>query len=223
MQGVCRDTLPGGKVSLTTKGWLWNQGGFTGFTVCAQSSAMGQNASVQPGLGGIYAALGACSMRPRYAFLVLELIAEAAGADGVAGPFVRTPAGAVTLRDWINSQLMPLCQRNIRRAALRTRLVEALGPQLTGDPRHDEPLIADEFEKHLATIGRANVSRAVSDLVKAGLVRRHYAGYCTDHINRGGRRHAVYVLEAATLAALRRTHLAPVAPTAPRQGDLFAA
>lgn len=184
---------------------------------------MAQNASAPRSLGAIYAALGACSTRPRYAFLVLELIAEVAGGDGVAGPFVRTPTGAITLRDWISSQLMPLCHRNIRRGALRTRLAETLAPQLTGDPRHDDPLIDEEFTQHLGKIGRANVSRAVSDLVKAGLVRRHYAGYCTDHINRGGRRHAVYVLEAGTLAVLRRTPPArPVAPIT-RQGDLFAA
>src|SRR3546814_20903427 len=44
------------------------------------------------------------------------------------------------------------------------------------------------------TAGRANVSRAVSDLVRAGMLHRHYQGYRVDHYNRGARRQAVYTL-----------------------------
>ena len=42
------------------------------------------------------------------------------------------------------------------------------------------------------------------ELVSAGLLRRHYAGWCKDHANRGGGRHAVYTVEAEALSALRR-------------------
>ena len=59
-------------------------------------------------LGSILATLTAASRRPRYAFLVLGLIAEAARADGRAGPWIRTrtqgPEGEgerVALRDWL--------------------------------------------------------------------------------------------------------------------------
>ena len=40
------------------------------------------------GVGGIYAVLAEASNRPRYAFLVLQLIAEIADGRGQAGPFV---------------------------------------------------------------------------------------------------------------------------------------
>jgi predicted transcriptional regulator len=74
-------------------------------------------------------------------------------------------------------------------------------------------------------VDRANVSRAISDLVRAGLMRRHYAGYATNHSNRGGGRHAVYVVEPDILAALgKSTGFAPSFPHGPaRQGQFFAA
>ena len=40
------------------------------------------------GVGGIYAVLVEASNRPRYAFLVLQLVAEIADGRGQAGPFV---------------------------------------------------------------------------------------------------------------------------------------
>jgi len=42
--------------------------------------------------------------------------------------------------------------------------------------------------------GRCNVRRAASDLVRAGLLRRHYQGYRVDHENRGAQREAVYTI-----------------------------
>lgn len=41
-----------------------------------------------------------------------------------------------------------------------------------------------------------------SDLVKAGLVRRHYQGYRVDHHNRGAQREAVYTITEAAACAL---------------------
>src|SRR3546814_5857063 len=55
-------------------------------------------------------------------------------------------------------------------------------------------IIDDELRQLVRTAGRANVSRAVSDLVRAGMLHRHYQGYRVDHYNRGARRQAVYTL-----------------------------
>lgn len=73
------------------------------------------------------------------------------------------------------------------------------------------------------TVARANLSRAITDLVKAGLLRRHYAGYATDHANRGGGCHAVYIIAPSTLIAFGKRVKVVRAPALPRQGDLFAA
>lgn len=162
-------------------------------------------AATRPDLGSILAALAAASSRPRYAFMVLGLIAEAARADGEAGPWVQLPApmpgsGAgmerVSLRDWLARQLVPLAARDRRRADLRARVAARIG---SSDPDRVEAALAEEA----LAIGKANVSRAVSDLVRAGLVRRHYAGRITDHCNRGGRRLAVYRVDPPVLNAIR--------------------
>ena len=203
------------------------QRGFTGFTFCAQYCSMAQHLSSSAfgpaGLGSIFATLAASSPRPRYAFLVLQLVAEAAGTAGRAGPFVQLPNGPMGLRDWLCTQLMPMSERNVRRAALRERVVAGLSVRLLGDPRHDEPIIAAAVEEHVLAVGRANVSRAISDLVKAGLLRRHYAGYATNHVNRGGGRHAVYEIEPETLGALGKSPSKVYTPVASRQGEFFAA
>jgi hypothetical protein len=176
-----------------------------------------------PGLGAIVASLAAHSTRPRFAFLVLQLVAEVAGEGGTAGPFVRTPHGPMGLRDWLCAQLRPISEHNHRRAALRARVVGTLAGQLTGDPQRDEPTIEAAVEEQALTVARANLSRAITDLVKAGLLQRHYVGYATDHANRGGGRHAVYVVKPATLVALgKRSEARRISPP-PRQGDLFAA
>lgn len=154
----------------------------------------------RPDLGSILATLADASSRPRYAFMVLGLIAEAARADGRAGPWVTAEgeegAGRLPLRDWLARQLVPLAARDRRRADLRARIAARIGGD---DPARIEAALAQEA----LAIGKANVSRAVSDLVRAGLVRRHYAGRVTDHTNRGGRRLAVYAVEPPVLNAIR--------------------
>lgn len=150
------------------------------------------------GLGDVLAQLAAVSARPRYAFLVLGLVAEAAGEGGRAGPFVDRGAGPVALRDWIAAELMPVSARGDRRGALRRRVIAALGAKAD-----DPAFVEDAVEEEALAVGKTNVSRAVSDLVRAGLVRRHYAGRITDHANRGGRRLAVYTVDAEVLAAVR--------------------
>lgn len=184
-----------------------------------------QNLSHASGIGAIFSTLAASSHRPRYAFLVLQLVAEAANAQGRAGPLVPCGDARMMLRDWLCTQLMPMSERDGRRSALRARVIEGLADRLTGDPAHDQPLIDDAVGEQALAVGRTNVSRAISDLVRAGLVRRHYAGYATNHENRGGGRHAVYVVEPDILAALGKSVAsAPPVPQWPtRQGQLFAA
>ena len=154
-------------------------------------------------LGSILATLTAASRRPRYAFLVLGLIAEAARADGRAGPWIRTRTQGregegerVALRDWLARQLAPLAANDRRRATLRAKVAARIATQ-------DAAVIDAAVAEEALAVGRANVSRAVSDLVRAGLVRRHYAGRITDHVNRGGRRMAVYAVEPPVLNAIR--------------------
>lgn len=192
--------------------------------LCAQYSIM-QNQTFPSGIGTIYAALARVSSRPRYAFLVLQLVTEAANASGRAGPYVRSGEGAMLLRDWLCTQLLPMSVRDGRRAALRSRVTDTLSDQMTGDPAHDQPLIDSAVEGQVLTVGRANVSRAISDLVKAGLLTRHYAGYATNHCNRGAGRHAVYVLCPTTMLIFGRampSTVAVSAAVATRQSDLFA-
>ncbi|GGZ17666.1 hypothetical protein [Novosphingobium colocasiae] len=176
-----------------------------------------------PGIGGIYAILANISNRPRYAFLVLQLVSEIADGRGQAGPVVRVAGQGVLLRDWLCSQLLPLSEQAGRRAALRARVKQAISDQLTGDAARDAALVEQAVEDQVLAAGRANISRAISDLVRAGLMTRHYAGYATNHKNRGGGRHAVYVVKLDVLRLLRRPACPPgvYLQSAGRQGDLF--
>jgi hypothetical protein len=97
---------------------------------------------------------------------------------------------------------MPLSSRDGRREAMRERVRASIADRLSGDEEADQALLDQELESQARNVGRQNVSRAISDLVKAGLVTRHYAGYATNHINRGAGRHAVYVLSPIALRAL---------------------
>lgn len=177
------------------------------------------------GVGGIYAVLTDVSARPRYAFLLLQLVAELADERGHAGPFVACASGQMLLRDWLGTQLLPLSEQKRRRAALRARVEASLKPQLTGNLEIDDARIDQAVEEQVLAVGRANVSRAISDLVRGKLMTRHYVGYATNHHNRGGGRHVVYVVEPWVLRLLRRTpeprHRQSARPAA--QGDLFAA
>ncbi len=189
-------------------------------------------------VGGILSILAKISRRPRYAFLVLQLVAEIADDQGHSGPFVRRGNTVVLLRDWLCSQLLPLSEQNLRRAALRARVAESLADRLTGDPQLDAITLDEAVDEHVRSAGRTNVSRAISDLVRAGLVSRHYAGFATNHCNRGGGRNAVYVVPFAIRCLLGRAGqcsnqvtemgskaAAPIRPdrSAMLQGELFGA
>ncbi|MGF7151614.1 DNA-binding transcriptional ArsR family regulator [Sphingomonas zeicaulis] len=97
-----------------------------------------------------------------------------------------------------------MAQRDARRKALlkqvRADLME--GGTLPDDPGQAEAILAEEVRTRLRNVGRCNVSRAVSDLVRAGLVRRHYQGYRVDHANRGAQREAVYTIDPDVKIAL---------------------
>jgi hypothetical protein len=170
LQPAACDTLPAGKVSRATIGTHHSKRGFTRFMLCAQYLTM-LDLAHSPDTATLEA-IAAHSARPRFAALILRLLDDIVDARGRAGPFVPNANGIETVRDWLCRQIMPLSQRSRR-----------------GGP--DAGAAADH---RTAAALRSNVSRAVTELVKAGLLNRHYAGYATNHENRGGGRHAVYVL-----------------------------
>ena len=185
---------------------------------------MEQNPQIS-GIGDIFGILSRASRRPRYAFLVLQLVAEVADGRGQAGPRVLVGGQPVLLREWLCTQLLPLSEQNARRSALRARVAASLRERMSGDPALDSSRIEQAVEDQVQGVGRANVSRAISDLVSAGLMSRFYAGYATNHANRGGGRHAVYVIKPFVLQLLRKPIAQPQtsAPLAKSQGELFAA
>lgn len=162
------------------------------------------NTSTAPlDIGTILRRLADVSARPRYAFMVLNLISEAADSGGHAGPMVVHGSRALLLRDWLSDALSPLA-RGQRRDLLRQRVAASLAVELPVDPLLAEAIVIAAVDERVRTSSKTNVSRAVGDLLRAGLVRRHYSGWRTNHHNRGGQRSAVYTVEANALAALRR-------------------
>lgn len=150
--------------------------------------------------------ISAVSKRPRYALLVLKLIAQEAGSNGSVGPYVRGEQGRVPVRDWLCQALAPLAQRDCRRRAMieavRADLAAAAGQG--ADPGDIEQRLEAEIQSRILRSGRSNVSRVVSDLVRAGLLHRHYQGYRVDHPNRGAQREAVYTITPEVRRALQR-------------------
>lgn len=194
-------------MSRPTKALLVSYGGFTRIPVCAlfalvmiQSSASRFAPASIRSPANETAALLDCladvSTRPRYAFMVLGLIAQVAGPDGVAGPYVMTGQGPLPLRDWLCDGLAPMGRRDPRRAALAERVREGLrrDGQLPDAVEAAERIVEAELRDRVRISGKTNLSRAISELVAAGLIRRHYKGFAVDHINRGGQRLAVYAL-----------------------------
>lgn len=155
-------------------------------------------------LPDIIGRIAGVSRRPRYAFMVLNLIARVADATGRAGPQILVDGTPVPVRDWLCDALMPMAQRDPRRIAIVNEVRDDLLAKGTdiSDPAAARRLLEDEVKQRVRQSGRCNVSRAVSDLVRAGLVRRHYQGYRVDHHNRGGQREAVYSLTASARQAL---------------------
>ena len=148
--------------------------------------------------------LAAVSSRPRYTYMVLNLIAQAAGQSNSAGPYVRENGRVTPVRDWLSDALLPMAQRDFRRRAVVEQVRSDLRAKNLLPPDRDaaDRIVADEVRERLLHSGRTNVSRAVSDLVRAGLVHRHYQGYRVDHHNRGAQREAVYTIAPAVQRAL---------------------
>src|SRR3546814_17882792 len=86
--------------------------------------------------------------------------------------------------------------RDPRRKALADRVKSELvsDGRLPADAVAAKTIIDDELRQRVRTAGRANVSRAVSDLVREGMLHRPYQGYSVAHYNRGARRQGVYTL-----------------------------
>ncbi len=164
------------------------------------------------------------STRPRYAFMVLSLIAEVANADGEAGPFIKRDRLQHSLRDWLCDSLAPMGGRDPRRIALAARVEADLAAAgaLPTDPGQYAAVVERELRDRIRASGKTNLSRAVSELVGAGLLRRYYAGYAVDHPNRGGQRNAVYVLQGLARCLLPRNAPPRPVPMRPRpvQGEL---
>ena len=171
---------------------------------------------------GLLEVLAHSSARPRYAFMVLNLIAKAAGPNGCAGPLIMNEGEQVTVRDWLCDALAPMGHRDPRRQALQERVRGELTGEgtLSTDPAEAERAIDSEVRLRVRVSGKTNVSRAVSDLVRAGLLFRHYQGYCVDHHNRGGQRQAVYTLSPAARALLQVGTAGVPAPPRFRQASL---
>ncbi|OYZ25596.1 MAG: hypothetical protein B7Y31_13800 [Novosphingobium sp. 16-62-11] len=172
--------------------------------------------------------LAHASTRPRYAFMVLSLIAEVADAGGEAGPFVRRGNKQFTLRDFLCDSLAPMGRRDPRRVALAERVKSdlILEDRMPVDPVAAAALVEDEVRDRVRASGKTNLSRAVSELVGAGLLKRYYKGFAVDHENRGGQRHAVYVLQGMARCLLSHRMATPPPPrqlprNLPRQGELL--
>jgi len=137
--------------------------------------------------------LSRVSTRPRYAFMLLNLIAELASANGSAGPFVMCNGTAKLLRDWLCDALTPMGCRDPKRQALASRIRDefARASHLPEDNAAAQVMVEDEIRERVRASGKTNLSRAVSELVKAGLVSRHYQGTFVDHRYRGALRHVV--------------------------------
>lgn len=137
--------------------------------------------------------IGTHSQRPRYAFLVLNLIAKGADEHGECGPFIQHEGEAWLVRLWLLEMLHPI----LGRACRKPEAPAETAPHL--DAGSSVPSGDGDASRRS---GLTNISRAVSDLVRAGLITRYYAGYRVDHAHRGGQRHAVYVLSAGVREAL---------------------
>ena len=154
----------------------------------------------------LLAVVAAASSRPKFSYMLLQLLADVADERGSAGPNVMVEGGAVPVRDWLCDALVPMAQRDSRRRStvetVRAELAKA--NELPIDPIEADRVVDDRVRQRVRRSGRCNVSRAVSDLCRVGLLRRHYQGFRVDHQNRGAQREAVYTITPQVLAVVRR-------------------
>jgi hypothetical protein len=162
--------------------------------------------TITPGqeLAAVMGVITANSARPRYTFMILELIARVADSRAQAGPYVRQGSELVPIREWLASAIAPTASRHHqRKSTVNTvrRQLTASG-KLPADPDVADKLVAEEVSLRVLASGMTAVSRAVSELVRAGLLERHYQGYRVDHHNRGAQRQAVYTVTSTARRAL---------------------
>ena len=119
--------------------------------------------------------IAAHSARPRYTFMVLDLIAKVARPNGQAGPLVRDGHAMVPIREWLASAIAPSAGRHHHRRATADRVKAALAQAgaLPADPVDAERAVEREVEERVLGSGMTAVSRAVSELVSAGLLKRY--------------------------------------------------
>ena len=145
------------------------------------------------------------SSRPRYAFMVLHLLAERAGPGGKTGPFITDmDQEELTLRDYIGKRLSRMAGRDSRRKQLEQRVRMELADALPADLFEAQEIVDREVAERAKAAGANNFSRVVGELESAGYLTRFYQGYRKNHSNRGGLRNLVCVLDADITAALRR-------------------
>ena len=174
---------------------------------CRASSETQVVRASPPDLPAVLERLAATCERPRYSFMVLNLIVQASTETGRAGPYVDKGNERLPVRDWLSQALSPVARRPHQRTAMLARASRDLAAagQLPTDPERREAVIADEVQRRLQHSRRTNVSRAVSELVRAGLIQRHYHGYRVDHVNRGAQRQVVYTVNPDVRQALTRS------------------
>lgn len=145
------------------------------------------------------------STRPRYAFMILHLLAEQAGPEGRAGPIITdVDQEKLTLREYIGKRLAKMSGRDRRRHELEARVRQELADSLPQDLFEAQQLIDREVSDRIRASGADNFSRVVTELERAGYLKRFYQGYRKNHVNRGGLRNLVCVLDPDVSAALRR-------------------
>lgn len=170
----------------------------------------GQQAVTQQlfGMSDIMRIIAEHSARPRYTFMVLDLIAKVARPNGQAGPLVRDGDALVPIREWLAAAIAPSASRHNQRRTTTEKVRAGLAARgkLPIDPAEADQLVAAAVSIRIMETGMTAVSRAVSELVKAGLIRRHYQGHWVDHDNRGAQRQAVYTITDAVRSALHPTH-----------------
>lgn len=110
------------------------------------------------------------------------------------------------MRDWLSDALTPVAKRDPRRLGIAWKVRRELKSQnaLPNDEAMADDLVEALVRDRIRISGRTQVRRAVSELVRAGLVHRHYQGYRVDHHNRGTQRQVVYSMTEDARWALRR-------------------